>query len=109
MAHFARIEDGIVTTVLAVSDCAIGGCIGPSHPDYVKADHLECGALDFPDTEPLGQKMLANSGFSGDYIQCSYSGSFRGAYPGKGWRYDDEREVFIAPEPPAVIEPAPAS
>lgn len=109
MAHFARVDSGLVTTVLAVSDCAIGGCIGPDNPDYVAEDHVNCGSLDFPDTEPLGQAMLAESGFVGEYLQCSYSGSFRGAYPGKGWRYDADLDEFVAPEAPAAVEPAAVS
>ena len=98
MAHFVLIQDGIVLTVNAVKNCAIGGCIGPDHPDYVAEDHVDCGLLKFPDTEPLGQAMLAASGFLGEWLQCSYSGAFRGAYPGIGWRYDAELDEFMAPE-----------
>lgn len=106
MAHFARIEDGIVREVLAVRNCAIGGCVGPDHPDYQRfpEQHADCGDLDFPDTEPLGQEMLAASGFHGEYRQCSYGGNFRGAYPGEGWRYDEDLDEFL---PPASVEVAP--
>lgn len=100
MAHFARIQDGIVREVLAVKNCAIGGCIGPDHPDYVVKDHADCGTLDFPDTEPLGQAMLADSGFTGTWLQCSYNASFRGCYPGSGYTYDPALDVFVPPAQP---------
>lgn len=86
MAHFARIEDGVVQQVVAVKNAAINGG-------------------EFPDSEPLGQALLAESGHAGDWLQCSYSESFRGAYPSKGWTYDAEADEFV---PPAVpVQPAP--
>jgi hypothetical protein len=103
MAHFAQIDaDNIVRQVIVVRNCAIGGCIGPDHPDYQAnpEQHADCGDLDFPDTEPLGQEMLQASGFAGDFRQCSYSGSFRGAYPGQGWSYDPDLDEFIPPSTP---------
>lgn len=81
MAHFARIEDGIVREIIVVSNDAIDG-----------------GA--FPASEPLGQAMLADSGFSGEWLQCSYNGTFRGAYPGVGWTYDKQADQFVFPSPP---------
>ena len=81
MAHFARIENGVVVSVVVVSNDAIGG-----------------GG--YPDSEALGQALLAESGIDGDWRQCSYSGSFRGAYPGIGWAYD-EVDGFAPRVPPA--------
>jgi hypothetical protein len=78
MAHFARIEGNIVQEVIVVANAAIDGGV-------------------FPDSEPVGQAMLAESGFTGTYLQCSYSGSFRGAYPGIGWTYDPDNDVFVEP------------
>ncbi len=106
MAHFARIENGFVQEVIAVKNCAIGGCIGPDHPDYVAKDHEDCGSFDFPDTEPLGQAMLAESGFMGEWRQCSYNRSFRSNYPAQGWRYDADLDEFVTPAP---AEETPAS
>lgn len=80
MAHFARIEDGIVREVIVVNNDAIDG-----------------GS--FPESEPVGQAMLAESGFDGEWLQCSYSGSFRGCYPGSGYTYDQVIDEFIAPTP----------
>lgn len=108
MGHFARIDaDNIVRQVIVVSNCAIGGCIGEENvpPEmWAPDDHVNCGTLEFPDTEPLGQAMLAASGFEGTYLQCSYNGNFRGAYPGQGWSYDPSVDEFI---PPATPEPTP--
>lgn len=73
MAHFAQVEDGIVRQAIAVAN----------------------DALDPNDEEASGQAMLAASGFDGVYIQCSYTGSMRGAYPGPGWKWDGEN--FIPP------------
>lgn len=103
MAHFAQVDDdNIVRQVIVVRNCAIGGCIGPDHPDYQAnpEQHADCGDLDFPDTEPLGQEMLQASGFAGDFRQCSYSASFRAAYPGIGWSYDPDLDQFIPPSTP---------
>ena len=79
MAHFAKVENGIVTQVIAVSNDAIDGG-------------------EFPASEPVGQAMLAESGFDGEWLQCSYSAAFRGAYPSAGFAWDGE--IFIAPPEP---------
>lgn len=68
MAHFAQVQDGIVTSVFVVNND-------------------DCGGGDFPASEPIGQTFLAECGIPGDFLQCSYSGSFRGAYPGPGWTW----------------------
>lgn len=78
MAHFARISDGMVREVVVVSNDAIEGG-------------------DFPASESKGQAMLADSGFAGTWLQCSWSGSFRGAYPGAGWVYDKSLDQFVPP------------
>lgn len=31
------------------------------------------------------------------WMQCSYSGSFRGCFPSGGWTYDPQGDVFTAP------------
>jgi hypothetical protein len=88
MAHFAKIEDGIVRQVIGVSNCAIGSCIGKDHWDYQEEYHKDHGNLNFPDTEPLGQKVLADSGFEGTWVQTSYNANFRGKYAGVGDTWD---------------------
>jgi hypothetical protein len=96
MAYFAKIEDGIVRQVTVISNCAIGSCIGKEHWDYQEEYHKDHGNLDFPDTEPLGQKVLADSGFGGEWVQTSYNATFRGKYAGVGDKWDGTN--FVSPE-----------
>lgn len=99
MAHFAKINtDNIVETVTVVSNCAIGSCIGPEHWDYQPEYHDgHDKGIDFPESEPLGQAVLAESGFEGTWLQCSYNGSFRGKYPAPGDIYDKIKDEFVSP------------
>lgn len=78
MAHFAEVAEGIVQRVLVVAN----------------------DALDPEDEETSGIAILAVSGIGGEFVQCSYSGSFRGGYPGPGWIWDGEN--FTAPNTEAV-------
>jgi hypothetical protein len=79
MAHFAEIdENGIVLQVHVIDN-----------------DDIDGG--NFPESEPLGQALQASLGIPGTWLQCSYSGSFRGVYPGKGWTYDAGLDVFVQP------------
>lgn len=85
MGHFAKIDDSnIVREVIVVANAAMDD-------------------LSFPDSEPVGQAMLAESGFIGTFLQCSYNASFRGCYPGQGYSYDPVNDVFVPP--PAPLEP----
>lgn len=98
MAHFARVnEDGFVVDVHVVKNCAIGGCIGSSHPDYKPEEHASCGSLDFPEQESVGQEFLSQlwGGDPSEYIQCSYNGSFRGEYAATGMKYDAALDKFV--------------
>jgi len=36
--------------------------------------------------------------FGGTWAQTSYNGNFRGCFAGKGFVYDSENDVFIAPD-----------
>ena len=72
MAHFARIENSLVTEVLVVSN----------------------------DLEHRGADFLANDlGLGGTWIQTSYNNNFRKQYAGIGYTYDAVNDVFIAPQP----------
>lgn len=82
MAHFARVEEGVVREILVVAN----------------------DALDPTDEEGSGRAVLAASGITGEFWQCSYSGSFRGAYPAAGWSWDGEN--FTPPPTPEPITPA---
>jgi hypothetical protein len=79
MAHFAEIDsNGLVIQVHVINNADIDGG-------------------DFPESEPLGQAYQASLGIPGTWLQCSYTGSFRGAYPGPGWTYDATLDEFVAP------------
>ena len=85
MAHFARIEDGIVREVIVI-------------------DNADCGGGDFAESEPIGQAFIASIGLEGEWRQTSYNGNFRGTYAGIGYTFDGDQ--FIAPAAPEpVIEP----
>lgn len=86
MAHFARIDDGIVREVIVI-------------------DNADCGGGDFPDSEPIGQAFIASIGLEGEWAQTSYNGNFRGTYAGIGYTFDGDE--FIAPAAPEP-EPEPA-
>jgi hypothetical protein len=72
MAHFARVENGIVQQVIVISndDCAGGN---------------------FPESEAAGQAFIASLGLDGEWVQTSYSGSFRESYAAVGCHFDGKR------------------
>lgn len=81
MAHFAKIENNIVQEVIVVSNDDLNN-------------------LDYPESEELGQAFIESIGLSGQWIQTSYSGSFRGVYAGIGHTYDVDLDLFQAPPRP---------
>lgn len=80
MAHFAKIENGIVTEVLVVTND-------------------DCKNLEFPESEAVGQAYLKSLGFDGEWLQTSYNSNFRKNYAGKGYTYDKANDMFIPPKP----------
>lgn len=72
MAHFAKIENGIVREVIVI------------------------GNGDAP-TEAAGQAFIASIGLAGEWKQTSYNANFRGKYAGIGDIYDAVNDVFVAP------------
>lgn len=85
MAHFAQIDEtNTVIKVDVVNNAAIDN-------------------LPFPESEPVGQEFLASLGFTGTWLQTSYSGSFRNIYAGVGFIFDPsigEYGAFYDPRPP---------
>lgn len=69
MAHFAKIENGIVTSVLVVDN---------KHEAY-------------------GQDYLHGLGLEGTWIQTSYNANFRGKFAGIGDIYDEVNDIFVSP------------
>lgn len=88
IAHFAQVEDGVVRQVVVVNN-------------------TDCGNLDFPESEPLGQAFLSSIGLAGTWKQTSYNGNFRGQYAGSGHVYDEELDEFVAPVGIPIELPAP--
>ena len=84
MAYFAQLDEhGIVQQVISIAN----GVLREPH-------------LAFPETEPFGQEFIRDVlGLPGEYRQTSYNGNFRGRYAGIGYRYDSDRDQFIAPQP----------
>ena len=70
MAHFAKVENGIVQQVIVVSND------------------------DAPD-EATGQVFIASLGLTGEWIQTSYNANFRSAYAGIGYTWNGTD--FVAP------------
>lgn len=83
MAHFAKVENSIIQQVIVIANS-------------------DCGDLEFPESEPVGQAFIASLGLEGEWLQTSYHANFRGAYAGIGFTYDAELDAFIAPTP---VEP----
>jgi hypothetical protein len=100
MAYFAKINlDNLVEKVMPISNCAIGSCIGKEHWDYQEDYHKDHDkGIDFPESEALGQAVLAESGFDGKWLQTSYNGKFRGRFAGAGMTYDAVKDEFLVPE-----------
>ena len=69
MAHFAKIESGIVTQVVVVDN-----------------EH-----------EANGEAYLHSLGLEGVWVQTSYNGNIRGKFAGIGDTYDSLADVFITP------------
>jgi hypothetical protein len=80
MAHFAKIEEGIVTQVVVVDN-----------------EH-----------EANGEAYLNSLGLEGTWVQTSYNGNIRGKYAGIGDTYDSVADVFVSPVV-EVIETEPAA
>ena len=75
MAHFAKVENGIVREIIVI------------------------GNDDAP-TESAGQAFIASIGLDGDWKQTSFNSNFRGTYAGIGYIYDAELDEFVAPVVP---------
>lgn len=87
VAHFAKIEEGMVRQVIVVNNDVIGGG-------------------NFPESEPIGQAFIASIGLEGNWKQTSYNNNFRGKYAGIGYTFDpDANNGEGAFYPPVMPEP----
>ena len=79
MAHFAKIENGLVTQVIVVGNA-----------DTASADGTE--------KEYIGAAFCERL-FGGEWKQTSYNGKIRKNYAGIGYTFDAVRDAFISPQP----------
>ena len=79
MAHFAKLENNIVTQVIVVAN-----------QDILDENGQE--------SEQKGIDFCSNL-LGGTWIQTSYNGKIRKNYAGVGYTYDESRNAFIAPKP----------
>lgn len=85
MAHFAKVESGIVTEVIVVNN-----------------EDIEDNNGD--EQESIGIDFITNTlGLSGTWKQTSYNGNFRGNYAGIGHIYDSTNDVFYEQQPAANL------
>jgi hypothetical protein len=79
MAHFAKIENNVVTQVIVV-------------------DNKDCADASGVEKEYIGAAFCERL-FGGTWKQTSYNGSIRKNYAGVGYAFDAERDAFIPPKP----------
>ena len=79
MAHFAKIENGLVTQVIVVGNA-----------DTASADGTE--------KEYIGAAFCERL-FGGEWKKTSYNGNIRKNYAGIGYTFDAVRDAFISTQP----------
>ena len=79
MAHFAKIENNLVTQIIVVDNS-----------DILDESNNE--------SEALGIKICQDL-LGGTWVQTSYNGNIRKNYAGIGYTYDSTRDAFIGPSP----------
>jgi hypothetical protein len=80
MAHFAKIENNIVTQVIVFDNNGFN----------VDEQGNE--------SEAVGTQVCTDL-LGGDWKQTSYNNNIRKNYAGVGYTYDESRDAFIAPQP----------
>lgn len=78
MAHFAKIENGIVTNIIVISNDVVG---------------------EYPESDALGQAFIESNGIEGAWLQTSYNSNFRKQYAYLGCAYDESADEFVQPQP----------
>jgi hypothetical protein len=77
MAHFARVEDGIVRQIIVINNEVL----------------LDENGVE---QESIGAQFCADT-FGGEWVQTSYNRNFRGKYASSGDIYDAENNEFKYP------------
>jgi len=84
MAHFAKVEDGVVTGVFVISN-----------DEIVDSNGVEQESLGIARCNELMGELTGEA----NWIQTSYNNNFRKNYASKGYTYDQSRDAFIPPQP----------
>jgi hypothetical protein len=92
MAHFAKLENNIVSEVIVVNNETVDN-------------------LPFPESEPIGVAFCKSLfGEETEWKQCSYNSTFRVNYPGSGYKFmadlnlpDGAFVLNTQPEPESVV------
>ena len=79
MAHFAKIENGVVTQVIVV-------------------DNKDCADANGVEKEYIGAAFCERL-FGGEWKQTSYNGRIRKHYAGIGYSYNADIDAFVPPQP----------
>ena len=79
MAHFAQIENGVVTQVIVV-------------------DNKDCSDANGVEKEYIGAAFCERL-FGGEWKQTSYNGNKRKNYAGIGYTYNADIDAFVPPKP----------
>ena len=80
MAHFAKIEDGVVVTQVIV------------------VDNKDCADATGVEKESIGIAFCERL-LGGTWKQTSYNGSIRKNYEGLGYTYNADIDAFVHPKP----------
>ena len=84
MANFAQVDsDNFVREVIVISN-------------------TDCDNLPFPESEPIGQAFIASIGLTGDWLQTSYNGNFRGTFAGLGFTFNASLGEYGEFVPPVI-------
>jgi hypothetical protein len=75
MAHFAKIENGIISQVIVIANEVL----------------LDENGIE---QESIGVEFCHET-FGGNWIQTSYNSTFRGQYAGTGMKYDSSIDKFV--------------
>jgi len=78
MNYFAKIVNGIVVDVIVIA----------------KSD---CGNLQFPESEQIGQRFIASCGIEGKWLQTSLTNQYRKHFAVIGCEYNEIKDKFLLP------------
>lgn len=108
MAHFAQIENGVVTRVIVVDNYVVAkDSFKVANPDLcadlrnISGRSIKVSAVDVEWEDATKGITLCKKLFGADteWVQTSYNGNIRKRYAGIGYTYDKDNDVFVQPQP----------